>query len=273
MAYIFDDEFSRMEHEGWSRVSSLYDSSWAQLTTQFIDPLLDAADVQPGLQVLDVACGPGYVSQHIHQRKAIPTGLDFSASMIALARKSYPQIKFVEGDAQQLMVPDASFERIVMNFGLLHLIKPEQAISEAFRALKSKGTYAFTVWAGPDLSPMANVMNEVLTQYADQTVSMPESPPYDLFSDEQLCREVLTKIGFDAIQFNTRVVAWRVPSADYYFETELHAGVRTSAFLKKQTSHVLEGIKHAVRERMEEFYDGEAYVLKFCGCIISGIKN
>ncbi|MEO5907036.1 MAG: methyltransferase type 11, partial [Saprospiraceae bacterium] len=79
MASIFHDDFSKLEHEGWSRVSALYDQSWANLTKQFIEPLLEAVEINPGMQVLDVACGPGYVSQSIYSKHAIPTGVDFSA--------------------------------------------------------------------------------------------------------------------------------------------------------------------------------------------------
>ena len=85
MPNVLQDDFSKLEYEGWSRVSDLYDQSWANLTKQFIEPLLNAVNIQPGMKVLDVACGPGYVSQAIYSRGATATGVDFSASMIALA--------------------------------------------------------------------------------------------------------------------------------------------------------------------------------------------
>ncbi len=275
MPNIFNDDFSRLEHEGWSRVTELYDKSWANLTTQFVEPLLDAVDIHPGMQVLDVACGPGYVSQSIFLKNGIPTGLDFSASMIALGRKLYPHILFVEGDAQQLDFPDNTFDRVVMNFGMLHLAKPQQAISEAYRVLKKDGKYAFTIWAGPELSPMAKMMNESIMEHADQSIKMPDAPPHYLFSDEKLCRDTLAEKGFDVtgFQFQTKFIEWKVPSADFYFETELNAGVRTAAFLKKQTPETLTKIKATVKEKMQQFYNGETYSLEFCGCIISSRKN
>ena len=87
MANIFQDDFSKLEHEGWSRVSDLYDQSWANLTKQFIEPLLEAVDIHPGMHVLDIACGPGYAAESIYLKHGIPTGVDFSASMIQLAKK------------------------------------------------------------------------------------------------------------------------------------------------------------------------------------------
>ena len=83
MPNVLQDDFSKLEYEGWSRVTGLYDKSWANLTKQFIEPLLHAVNIQPATKVLDVACGPGYVSEAIYSRNATPTGLDFSSSMIA----------------------------------------------------------------------------------------------------------------------------------------------------------------------------------------------
>jgi protein-L-isoaspartate O-methyltransferase len=62
------DAFNRFEHEGWKRVADRYDSTWASSTRQFIGPLLDAAEVAAGMSVLDVACGPGYVSAAASER-------------------------------------------------------------------------------------------------------------------------------------------------------------------------------------------------------------
>jgi ubiquinone/menaquinone biosynthesis C-methylase UbiE len=273
MPNVLQDDFSKLEYEGWTRVTDLYDKSWANLTKQFIESLLNAANIQPGMKVLDVACGPGYVSQAIYSRRATPTGVDFSSPMIALAKKMYPLIEFAEGDAQALDFPDEKFDSVVMNFGMLHLSKPELAIGEAKRVLKNQGRFGFTVWAGPEKSPAANVMFNNMMKYADQNVKMPEAPPSYYFSDEKLTTELLSKNGFDNIRFADQIVEWVVPSAEYLFETELNAGVRTASFLKRQTSETLSKIRQAVAKGMERFYDGTQYRLQFCGCIISGTKK
>ena len=72
------DEFAHFEHEGWQRVADKYDSVWSSLTRQFIPYLIDAAQVLPGMSLLDVACGPGYVSDATRKLGAIPMGIDFS---------------------------------------------------------------------------------------------------------------------------------------------------------------------------------------------------
>src|SRR3984893_9757899 len=79
--FIMSDAFTEFEHEGWERVANKYDSVWSSSTRQFIPPLLDAADVSGTMSVLDVGCGPGYVSAAAAERGAISIGLDFSAEM------------------------------------------------------------------------------------------------------------------------------------------------------------------------------------------------
>jgi 2-polyprenyl-3-methyl-5-hydroxy-6-metoxy-1,4-benzoquinol methylase len=70
---------------GWERAAPRYDECWTD-TRLFVEPLLDAAGVQAGTRLLDVACGPGYVSEAAAVRGAEPLGLDVAEAMIELAR-------------------------------------------------------------------------------------------------------------------------------------------------------------------------------------------
>src|SRR6266576_4245983 len=96
------DAFARFEHEGWQHVAAKYDSVWSPLTRQFIPYLLADTAVSAGMLVLDVACGPGYVSAAAKQLGAFSTGIDFSEKMIGIAKQTFPGISFFQGDAQNL---------------------------------------------------------------------------------------------------------------------------------------------------------------------------
>ena len=270
-----DDEFSKLEYEGWQRVAGQYIDNWANLTQQFIEPLLNAVRVSEGMKVLDVACGPGIVSEKIRLRNALPVGIDFSPEMIRLARLSYPHIEFYEGDAQQLLFPDVSFDCVVMNFGMLHLPNPLQAMKEAYRVLRKNGRFAFTVWASPAKSPAARVMNEAKEKFADMNVPMPAAPPYNYFEDPQNCSAFLSQAGFDpqTLHFVTKLVTWQVPTAGFLFEAELNAGVRNAAFLRQQSQESLQKIKLAVEHGMQQFKVNEGYSLPFLGCVIAAEKK
>ena len=135
---VHADDFARFEHAGWERVADKYDSVWSSLTRQFISYLINAAGVSASMSVLDVACGPGYVSAAVKQLGAIPTGIDFSEKMIAIAKQMSPDIAFFQGNAQDLPFGNFSLDRVLINFGLLHVSQPEQACAEACRVLRSR---------------------------------------------------------------------------------------------------------------------------------------
>jgi hypothetical protein len=134
--------------------------------------------------------------------------------------------------------------------------------------------YGFTAWAGPEFNPVAKMMNETITEFSDASIKLPGSPGHYLFSDKQFSRGILIESGFDAssIQFQRREIFWDVPYADFYFDTEMKAGVRNAMLLKQQSPEALQKIRTAISEKMEQFYTGETYRLKFCGCVISAAK-
>src|SRR5204862_6545516 len=142
--------FHDFERAGWERAAEFYGDAFGVVTVQTGVALLDACGVRSGSRVLDIACGPGFVAAAAAARGADVTGLDFSAAMIAEARQRHPSIAFRDGDAESLPFDAASFDAVVMNFGLLHLARPDTALREARRVLRPGGRYALTVWAPPD---------------------------------------------------------------------------------------------------------------------------
>ena len=107
--------FNALEHSGWEKVPRSYESYWAGLTSRFVAPLLGAARVGQATRLLDVACGLGPVSAVARALGADPLGLDFSLAMVARARELHPDLKFRQGDAQQLAFADRAFEAVTMN--------------------------------------------------------------------------------------------------------------------------------------------------------------
>ncbi len=241
------DAFRDCEHAGWQRLAGGYDRYFQGLVAQAIDPLLDAAAVAAGGRVLDLCCGPGYVAARARLRGASPVGIDFSAEMIALAERRHPDLEFREGDAEDLDLPDGGFDAVVMNFGVLHLARPERAVAEAARVLCPGGRLAFTVWARPGDNVGHRIILGAIEAHGRLDVPLPEGPPMFRFSDPEECRRLMTAGGLVHPVVRTLPLAWELPAPDGVFDAYRAGGVRPSMLLEAQTPRALEEIRNAVR--------------------------
>ena len=269
------DAFTKFEHEGWERVADKYDSVWASSTRQFIPPLLDAANIAKEMSILDVGCGPGYVSAAAAERGAKPIGLDFSAEMIAIAKKMFPRIEFRRGDAQNLPFANASFDRVVANFALLHLADPERACAEAARVLKSGGRFGFTTWAKISENPFVKLVDDAIQAHANLDVDLPPGPPFYLFENEEEFRNALERTGFDgrSMTFKVHKIEWQVPTARFVFDAERNAGVRTAGLLARQTPEALRKIQTAIENSVQPYAKGNGFAIPKAAYVVSISKK
>jgi ubiquinone/menaquinone biosynthesis C-methylase UbiE len=266
-----DDPFWEFERSGWKRAAAHYEDAWSAATRAFCEPLLDAAGVRAGTHLLDVACGPGYVSGAALERDAEVVGLDVAEEMVELARERYPAGGFVTGDAHVLPYDDESFDAVTMSFGIHHVTDPEQVFAEAARVLRSGATYAFTSWTGAsDHAPAAIV--QLAVEPLAEPPDLPPGPDFLRFSDRSECEAVLPAVGFapGSVRFDTVRASWRIPSAVHLFEAQLEGGVRVSAVLRAQPPELLERIREAMIEetRRYETSDGSC-VLPIAAHVVS----
>ena len=100
-------------------------------TTPPAAALVKFAEVDKGQKVLDVACGTGVVAVTAARRGAKVSGLDLTPALIERARKNASiagvDIDFIEGDAEALPYPDASFDVVLSQFG--HIFAPRPAVA------------------------------------------------------------------------------------------------------------------------------------------------
>jgi ubiquinone/menaquinone biosynthesis C-methylase UbiE len=239
--------FHAFERAGWESIPRTYQDGFGTLTTQAIGPLLDAAEVGPGVRLLDVATGPGYVAGAAAARGALVVGVDFSAPMLAEARRHHPAIDFRVGDAAALPFPDASFDRVVMSFGLLHLDRPDEALAEAHRVLHPGGRLAFTVWAKPEAAVGFGIVLDAIRRHGRLDVPLPPGPPFFRFSDPEECRRVLLRVGFEAPVVRAVPQVWQLGSLDALFDIMRHGTVRTAGLLRAQTPEAQDAIRAEIR--------------------------
>ena len=246
--------FKHFELRGWRDVAERYDTAFGGATGQAIAPMLDAARIGPGVRVLDIACGPGYVAAAAAAQGASVLGLDFAAEMVALAGRKWPGVEFRAGDAENLDLPDATFDAVVMNFGILHLADPDRALAEAWRVLRPGGRLAFTVWEPPPRTVPFEIVLGAVKAWGVPDIGVPPGPPMFRFADQGESRRVLAGIGFEGLGFIPLPITLSLARPGDLFTIMLDAGVRTSGLLKAQTAVGLEKI----REHMETKVGGYA---------------
>ena len=91
-------------------------------------------------KILDVATGTGDLAASMAKiPSAKVTGYDLSPEMLAIARKKYPNIEFIEGYAEKLPFADRSFHVVSAGFGVRNFENLEQGMKEFHRVLKPGG--------------------------------------------------------------------------------------------------------------------------------------
>lgn len=182
------------------------------------------ARVAPGDRVLDVACGTGALTRAVADivgPSGSVAGLDINPGMLAVARQKRPDIDWHEGSAQSLPFPDASFDAVVSQFGLMFFPDRPAAIREMWRMLRPGGRLAVAVWASLEETPAYAVEAELIERIAGQTAGDALRAPFVL-GDTDLLAAIFAEAGIPETTVNAEVGTGRFPD----IRTMLEADVR-----------------------------------------------
>jgi SAM-dependent methyltransferase len=266
--------FREFEHAGWSDNSTArsYHQHLGHVTSGCIPDLLDAAGFKRGDKVLDVACGAGYVAAAARDRGADATGVDFSALQVRLAEKTYPGIRFIEGDAEALPFEDGEFDAVLNAFGLPHIPNAEKAVTEACRVLKPGGRFAYASWGEPSRCVGFSMVYDAVRAHGTLDVGLPPGPNFFGYGDVNYAHDLLGRAGFTAISTKEVPLTWRTSSPDTVVEGLSTGTVRAGAVLKRQTPDNLARIKQYMRERVSQFRDNGGYAVPSPALVVAGRK-
>lgn len=138
-------KFKEAQRQGWKHFAPL-----EALTTPAAARLVKFANVRAGQNVLDVACGTGVVAITAARIGAHMRALDLTPELLERARENARianvEIEFRQGDVEALPFGDGEFDVVLSQFGHMFAPRPDIAMAEMLRVLKSDGTIAFATW-------------------------------------------------------------------------------------------------------------------------------
>jgi ubiquinone/menaquinone biosynthesis C-methylase UbiE len=175
--------------------------------------VVDRAGIEPGMEVLDVACGTGNATIPAARVGARVTGLDFSPGLLAIAREvgadAMVEVDWLEGDAQELPFEDASFDRVISVFG--HMFAPDHArtAAELRRVCRPAGRIAVACW-----TPAGKIGGMF------KAIGSISPPPPEGFQSPLLwgTEEHVRKLLGGGVEFERHEVEWRDSSPESYAE-------------------------------------------------------
>lgn len=111
---------------------------------------LSRLSVPAGTQVLDIGCGAGQTAIPLAKRGAQVTGVDIASNLILAARARAAQagvdVRFDEGDAEELPYPSQSFDLVLSLIGAMFAPRPDLVASEMLRVCRPGGTLVMANW-------------------------------------------------------------------------------------------------------------------------------
>jgi SAM-dependent methyltransferase len=171
---------------------------------------MDAAEIAPGMRILDVGCGCGDTTLELMRRvgpTGAVTGVDVSAPMVARAK----QRAEAEGLPLQLAVADAAtaelplVDRIYSRFGVMFFDDPAGAFAHLRETAAPDGRLAFVAWRTLAENPWAKVPAEAAASVlGPPPPADPEAPGPFAFAREARIRQILGDAGWRDVTVTPR---------------------------------------------------------------------
>lgn len=206
------EEIKKGQQQVWS--SGSY-GKIAWLTVPLADVLCEAVDLRAGATVLDVATGTGHVALAAARRFCQVTGVDYVPALLAEARRRADaeglQIEFREGDAENLPLPDGSFDYVLSAIGVMFTADHQQAARELLRVCRPGGRIGMVNWTP------TGFVGQLLRTVSGHAPPPAGALPPTRWGDADTVRELLGA-GVADLTCTTGSVSMRFPSPEAFVD-------------------------------------------------------
>jgi ubiquinone/menaquinone biosynthesis C-methylase UbiE len=238
--------------------------------------LVDAARLQQGEQVIDIACGTGVATRLAAARVGHTgriVGLDINAAMLAVARSQAgvesTSIEWVEADAQAIPLPDMSFDVVLCQHGLQQVPDRMAALGEMHRLLVPGGRLALCVWSDIEDSPGMAALVDALQRHVSAEAAKNRRAPFALSAAEELER-LISSAGFSAVRLETRHELTRFTSPEALVEAQLAATPLSTLGTLDDATRA--SIARDVRAALDPYRHAEQFAIPMAAHVVTAAR-
>lgn len=178
--------------EQFTRTADVYARMRQTTDERGLEALVGLSGATTTDRVLDVACGPGFLTMAFARRCAGATGFDATDAFLALARdeareRGLGNVRFEHGDAQELPFEESSFDVVSCRAAFHHFPNPERVLTEMTRVAAPGGRLLVADLLGSEDAQRAELHDRIEILCDPTHVrALPESAFHRLFADAGL---------------------------------------------------------------------------------------
>jgi SAM-dependent methyltransferase len=244
------------------------------------EALVEYAQPQPGMRVLDLASGTGEPAISLAMRVGAQghiTALDLSADLLEIAKgraqeRGLKNLSTQQADAQALPFDDGSFDLATCRFGVMFFRDVKLALQELHRVLRDEARACFLAW-GPIEQPYWQTMMGVVHGHVGGPLLQADGPNPFRFSEAGSLSHVLRGAGFREVHEETKVVPWTWPGTpEEVWEQARSVSVPFRPMLDRVPPTMWQRIHDEVHAAVRKYYDGEKIAFGASVVLASGQK-
>jgi ubiquinone/menaquinone biosynthesis C-methylase UbiE len=237
----------------------------ARFTRGATEAILEAAQLRPGMQVLDLASGVGDPALAIAAAvgpsgKVIAT--DLGPGMISLAEelaqtKNLTNIEFKIANAESLPFANESFDAVTCRFGIMLFPDAIVALKECRRVLRRGGRVALVAWGAKE-QPFFTTTAGVLMKYVQVPPPDPDAPHLFMFGDRGRLRRTIEAAGFVGTSEEVRTVTGKwTSSLEKYWEQFTEVAAPFRPLIEKLTPETRAQAVEEILGALRKYWDGK----------------
>jgi SAM-dependent methyltransferase len=219
--------------------------------------MVDALELQPGHEVLELAAGTGEVG-FLAAEQVQPGGTlissDFVPEMITVAqgraeRLGITNVRFRQIDAESIDQPAASLDGVLCRWGYMLMADGEAALRETRRILRPDARVALAAWTSPTENPWASLPAGELVRRGHAERPDPDAPGQFAWARNGIIEERLNGAGFGEHEVDVVDFILAFPSFDDWIATQRDLATRIRQTLDGLDAAERDDVLATVREQ------------------------